>query len=123
MRYNPLKDRGDQNEIFLVNIDNDPSPITVPTDPTLKTENLPLWIAMMGFIDFQKRQATVQKIDTNYMVVIHTKYIEPKSLSYIIPLDQDFFEQKSEYRNDLTDYDAENWHPKTYINLKAVMKL
>ena len=119
MRYNPLKDRGDQNEIFLVNIDNDNTPITIPTDPNLKTENLPLWIAMMGFIDFQKRQATVQKIDTNYMVVIHTKYIEPKNLSYIIPIDVDFFNQKSEYRDDLTEYDRTNWHPKTIYQYRS----
>nr|UGV36711.1 MAG: ORF1 [TTV-like mini virus] len=119
MRYNPLKDRGDQNEIFLVNIDNDNTPITIPTDPNLKTENLPLWIAMMGFIDFQKRQATVQKVDTNYMVVIHTKYIEPKNLSYIIPIDLDFFNQKSEYRDDLTEYDRTNWHPKTIYQYRS----
>nr|UGV33939.1 MAG: ORF1 [TTV-like mini virus] len=121
-RYNPLNDRGDQNEIFLIKILNDFTSITPPTDPSLKSENLPLWLATWGFIDFQKRANTIQKIDVNTLTVLHTKYIEPKDLKWIIPLDEDFLEQKSEYRPDdtPTEYDQEHWHPKTVFQLKTL---
>nr|UGV36899.1 MAG: ORF1 [TTV-like mini virus] len=120
-RYNPLQDRGDQNEVFITSIVSDATPIQLPTDPSLKTENLPLWLAFMGFIDFQKRQGTAQKVDVNYMVVFHTKYMSPKNLSWVIPIDNDFLNQHSEYHPDdeVTDYDRENWHPKTIFQYKT----
>lgn len=124
-RYNPLADRGDQNEVFLTSILRDNTPIQIPTDPNLKTENLPLWLALMGFVDFQKRQNIATKVDTNYMVVLHTKYMFPKNLPYVIPIDTDFLNETSEYQplHEMKEYDAQHWHPKTVFQLKSLNEM
>ncbi len=124
-RYNPLADRGDQNEVFITSILRDNTPIEIPTDPNLKTENLPLWLALMGFIDFQKRQNIATKVDTNYMVVLHTKYMFPKNLPYVIPIDKDFLNETSPYQtlHEMKDYDAQHWHPKTVMQMQTINEM
>nr|UGV36961.1 MAG: ORF1 [TTV-like mini virus] len=112
-RYNPLNDRSNNNEIFVDQILTAKPNWSPPTDPTQKTENLPLWLGLWGFADWQKRQG-IQQLDTNNIIVLHTDYIDPKRTPYIVPIDDDMLQGRSPFRpaQNVTPFDRENWHPK-----------
>lgn len=121
-RYNPFADRGSQNEIYLVSCLSADAQWHAPQDPKLLTENLPLWLGMWGFIDYQKREGTAQKVDLNYVLAFHTNHIEPKDLPVYVPLDQYFLTGTSPYRplGNLTPGDKQFWHPKLSYQYESV---
>nr|UGV36229.1 MAG: ORF1 [TTV-like mini virus] len=121
MRYNPYNDRGDQNEVYLVSIQTATQGWQPPALPSVLSENLPLWLSLWGYIDFQKRANTVQKVDTLNCIVLHTKYIEPKDLPQIVPIDEDMINGRSPYRpkDNIAPHDLINWHPKTAFQYQS----
>lgn len=121
-RYNPLNDRGDENEVHILNI-SEPNRQWLPsTDPTLKCENLPLWLAWWGFLDWQRRSKGTQSIDTQYVCVFHTKYMEPKDLPYVVPIDDDMLNGKSPYRpkDQIIPSDYHYWRPKVNFQVQTI---
>nr|UGV35510.1 MAG: ORF1 [TTV-like mini virus] len=123
-RYNPFYDKGIHNEIYLLKIDAlthtqswDP-----PQEPQIIAKDLPLWALTFGYIDYQKRAAIYNNIDTTTVFVIHSPYITPKDFPYYVPLDQDFLYGRSPYRpeNNITPSDQQNWHPKTAFQLQSI---
>nr|UGV37653.1 MAG: ORF1 [TTV-like mini virus] len=110
LRYNPNKDDGSTNSVYLVQNHTGPE----NWEPTNKTELLfegyPLWILLWGYTDFQKRLAAVSQIDTHWIVVIKTKATSPQA-DFIVPLDHNFTIGKSPYQNELDPYDRDKWYP------------
>lgn len=118
-RYNPFQDRGSQNQLYLVSISEPDAQWHAPTNPKYLTENLPLWLADWGFIDFMKVQGTL--VDTSYVVGFHTNYIDPKDIPTYVPLDDDFLKGNSPFRpkDNLTPQDEQWWHPRTAFQYKS----
>ncbi len=121
-RYNPLADKGTGNKVYLVSISRDQTPWAPPTSPLLIRQDLPLWIALWGFIDWEKKLAETSQIDTTKIVVIESPYISPKLDKYV-PLDQSFIDGTSPHKNNMTDYDEKNWYPKTAFQYESITNI
>nr|UGV38060.1 MAG: ORF1 [TTV-like mini virus] len=120
-RYNPFADKNRQNQLYLVSCTDSTAQWHMPVDPKLYTENLPIWLAAWGFIDFQKREGTAQKVELNYVLAFHTSDIEPKDLPAYVPLDKYFLSGTSPYRptGQLTPGDQQYWHPKLQYQFES----
>lgn len=118
-RYNPQADMG-QNAIFVTRITGDNTPWHKPNDEHLLTQGLPLWILNWGWFDYLRKTGTPQRLDTDYIQVIVSDYIQPKELTYYVPIDQFFLNAKSPYSDHIKPYDLQNWHPKINFQLQAI---
>nr|UGV37005.1 MAG: ORF1 [TTV-like mini virus] len=124
-RYNPFKDKGQGNKIYLVNTDSGPhlDDWTPPTDEDILTENIPLWLGVWGYLDFQRKCSTTNTIDNKTIFVIKSPYIVPNSLTYFVPLDQTFLDGHSPYEDHLIPSDYYGWHPKVRFQVQSVNKI
>ena len=122
-RYNPFKDKGEGNKVYLVKILDrthshnwDP-----PIDEDIVWKNLPLWLLTWGYLDFQRKCGAQQQIDTNSCLVIETKYIEPQLTTHrYVPIDYTFYNGTSPYTDQLYPSDHLNWHPKVRYQVNTV---
>lgn len=112
-RYNPLADKGIGNQIFLASVTSEVDTWHEPKNEKLMRSNFPLWILAWGWHDWQLKLAEVHRLDTEYVTVIKSPYIEPP-LSYYIPLDPNFTEWPplSPYITTLNEADSKNFFPK-----------
>nr|UGV39505.1 MAG: ORF1 [TTV-like mini virus] len=124
-RYNPLKDKGKGNKIYMVSITSDFNTWQPPKNPKLIRENLPLWLLCWGWYDWHKKLQEIHLIDNEYLTVIESPYIEPH-LNFYIPLDSNFTNEEgptSPYQDYLTDGDEKNFHPKNAFQLKSINEI
>jgi len=124
-RYNPFKDKGDGNKIYLVNTDSGPhlDDWTPPADEDIVVQNIPIWLGLWGYLDFQRKCNTTTTVDTHRILVIQSKYIIPNTLKYYVPLDQEFLEGHSPYEDHLIPSDNYGWHPKVRFQVRSINKL
>lgn len=118
-RYNPFADKGVGNSIFLVNNHTSRAEWTEPDDPLLERKNLPLWLLPFGFLDWHKKFKRVSSVDTNYMTIITSKYIEPQQKYYLV-LDDYFLNGYSPYSKELSDNDSKYWYPKNRYQVDSL---
>nr|UGV38788.1 MAG: ORF1 [TTV-like mini virus] len=114
LRYNPDRDTGKDNYVYLQSIERDTLNFDIPADKDIQITGLPLHIAMWGWLDWQKKLAKYHQIDTSYSLVIRTPVTEPK-VDYIIPVDQNFLDGKGPYgipHSELNTYTLTSWWPK-----------
>lgn len=119
-RYNPFPDDGRGNKIYLLGTDDVDTSYQPPRDLSLQNNNLPLWLGLFGFIDWNKLKKTADIIDTQKVIILQCKYIHPPD-EHILPLDDDFLAGQSPYRpkNEITPSDKLNWHPKTLFQYQT----
>nr|UGV36524.1 MAG: ORF1 [TTV-like mini virus] len=122
-RYNPLADKGTGNKIYLINIKDSAhdSDWTDSLAVGLITD-LPIWLALWGYLDYNRKCGEYTQIDTNHILVIYTKYIQPQDNQYFVPLDKDFLDGVSPYQEDGTVIasDYQNWHPKVRFQVQTI---
>lgn len=120
-RYNPYPDTGINNQIFLTSLTEVKSNWTPPTNINLRRDNLPFWIGLWGYIDYQKITKDAQTIDTLKVITLKSTFIHPP-LSYYVPVDKDFLGGWSPYRprEPVTASDKLNWHPKTTTQYQSI---
>nr|UGV37831.1 MAG: ORF1 [TTV-like mini virus] len=123
-RYNPFKDKGKGNKIYLLKTDSTqhPDEWTPPQTEDVVLQDLPLWLGTWGYLDYQRKCGAQQQIDTNSVFVIYSKYIDPPTLKYYVPLDAPFLHGHSPYTEDLYPSDRLNWHPKVRYQVQTVNK-
>nr|UGV34336.1 MAG: ORF1 [TTV-like mini virus] len=113
-RYNPDRDTGKDNLIYLLPKVRDTHNSWNPTDSaTLKHWGFPLWLLPFGWLDFLRKSSAVQHIDRDWLIVLQSHFIEPE-LQYYVPIDQDFLDNKSPYTqepNDIYHDDLDSWNP------------
>nr|UGV38404.1 MAG: ORF1 [TTV-like mini virus] len=111
-RYNPLKDTGIHNKIFLLKNNEAKVGWDPPDNENIVLEGLPLWLAIFGYIDFQKKVPTLQSIDTTTMLCIRTDTTRPIYNETIVLIDHSFEMGHSPYagENLLAD-DVPKWYP------------
>ena len=127
VRYNPDKDTGKDNKVYLVkNYDN--QGWKEPTDDNLIIEGFPLYYALWGWLDWQKKLKKAPRVFNDYTLVIQTKMFDV-DLPYYVLLDQDFIDGFEPY-GDLHDppikpsyYSTENWFPKTTYQEQSIQKI
>lgn len=125
-RYNPFADKGQGNKIYFIDL-KDKAHTTDWDYPVANTvyENLPIWLVLFGYLDYHRKCGEHSSIDTNYLLVIFTKYIQPTDIHYFVPLDQDFLEGRSPFAGDDEVYpnDAQYWHPKLRYQTRTINML
>lgn len=109
VRYNPDRDTGKDNKIWLVKdtyTSWDP-----PEDEALTYEGFPLWCILWGWTDWQIKLAKLTQILEHAILVIQTKQTYP-TYQRLIPIDTSFIDAHSPYVDYMTPSDSINWHPK-----------
>nr|UGV35861.1 MAG: ORF1 [TTV-like mini virus] len=123
-RYNPEADTS-HNAIFLSKISGDDTAWHEPDEERLVCKGLPLWLLLHGFIDYHARAGDIQRLMTEWVLVIVSDAIVPKK-SYYVPLDWWFLNGRSPYDPDegqKTIYDSFNWHPKVNFQVSSISKI
>lgn len=127
-RYNPAKDKGDTNSMYLVSTHTPHKEITKPTDTNLVIEGFPLFLLTWSWTDWVKKAKIVPDPDKYRIAVIDTKVLEPE-LSHYIPIDIDFLEGYDPYTPNKHEqsvphtpniYNASNWHPKLMFQTQTL---
>nr|UGV35462.1 MAG: ORF1 [TTV-like mini virus] len=112
-RYNPNTDNGTTNTTYILPNNKGQHGWDPPSDKRFELSGFPLYINLWGFLDFQKKQHLMDKIDTNAIVVIQSKALHPlydTQLKYFVPLAQDFTLGHSPYESDLNPIDEKRWY-------------
>nr|UGV42337.1 MAG: ORF1 [TTV-like mini virus] len=109
-RYNPQKDKGTNNIIYLKKNDHPEETHfeILPTNTRIILKDYPLWIAFWGWTDWIKRVPEVQALNSNWQIVVKSPYIYPPRPYYIF-VDKYFYDTDGK---NLTFSDESKWHPK-----------
>lgn len=128
VRYNPYGDKGTDNKVYLLHINEKSQTSWEPEDNSqLLSTNLPLWSLTWGLVDWYKRSNIIQTPETHSILVIQTTYTN-SDLKYIVPLGHDFLDDRSTYfptdaQIQRTVSDTKNWHPKLSFQLTAITEI
>nr|UHK06513.1 MAG: ORF1 [Torque teno midi virus] len=120
-RYNPTKDDGQGNKLWLVSVVNY-SFQPPKTDTDLYIDGLPLWQLVWGFTDFVKQTKKDSTFLNTYYAAFESKYLEPAvSTSKIyIPIDMSFIQGKGPYDSYVSNFRKEHWYPTLNAQLKTL---
>nr|UGV36377.1 MAG: ORF1 [TTV-like mini virus] len=110
VRYTPERDTG-ENQIYLLKISDNKFNWNEPDDADLIYEGYPLWCLLWGWVDWQIKYKKIQKVETEYLLVIRTPFTFPKK-EYLVPINKNFIEGKSPWDPEsIYPEDKENWRP------------
>nr|UJI58648.1 ORF1 [Anelloviridae sp.] len=121
-RYNPFKDKGTGNKVYLAPTDTgNGSLLSLPQDLRLIIENLPLWIIFWGWGDWLLKSRPVAHIQEEYQIVVQSPYIFPKLPCYVFT-DKYFTNPPTEeyYLTELTETDKAHWHIKYEMQMEQL---
>nr|UGV34768.1 MAG: ORF1 [TTV-like mini virus] len=120
LRYNPDRDTGQGNKIYLVKTSDREYGWPEPQDEDLIYTGYPLWCLFWGWLDWQEKYKKVNKVEENYIVVTKTTFTFPQ-YQPIVLLDKPFLSGHSTWLNESrTADDAEHWHPKAKFQTLAI---
>nr|UHK05523.1 MAG: ORF1 [Torque teno midi virus] len=121
-RYNPTKDKGTGNKIYLASILADhwgpPS-----HDKQLLLEDFPLWLGLWGYLDYIN---TIKPIDymKSSVVVLESDaiYCYPQigGCKRYVPIDYDYIMGKKNWEQTVTTEDKARWYPTVEWQLKTL---
>lgn len=118
VRYNPEKDTGESNTVFLQDNFTQTS-WHRPQNPDLILEGFPLYDMLWGFTDWEKKLFSHNDIDNKYIVVLQTRQFDDKKGYYVI-LDPHFKDGKNPYDTPLTNYNKSHWNICSRIQEKPI---
>lgn len=121
-RYNPFKDKGTGNKVYIVPTDSgNGSFLSLPTDLRLIITDLPLWIIFWGWGDWLLKSRPVAHIQEEWQVVVQSPYIFPKLPCYVFT-DKYFTSppQGDHYETELTETDKAHWHIKYEMQMEQL---
>lgn len=110
-RYNPFKDKGKGNKVYLVPTDTgNGSFLSIPNNTKIYIENLPLWLIFWGWGSWLEKSRPIAHLKEEWQVVVQSPYIYPKMQCYVF-VDK-YFREPSEYMAEYTETDKAHWHIK-----------
>jgi len=121
VRYNPVRDDGVGNKVWLANILNtDMSP--PKTDKDLIVEGLPLYQLLLGFTDYVSKIKKEPNFLQTYCLFIQSKYFEPHQTTWstFCPIDYSFMNGKGPYDSNPTLWDEKHWFPTVKHQQKSI---
>nr|ALN98238.1 ORF1 [Chimpanzee anellovirus] len=121
-RYNPERDTGVGNKIYILKNTRNESGWDPPSNDNLILEGFPLWLILFGWTDWQKKLGEAQQIDINYILVIQSNFLSPK-LPYYVLIDNAFINNKSPFGQedgDVTPSDNNHWYPKLNFQYSSI---
>ena len=80
-RYNPDKDKGIGNKVYLKanNRTTEGTMFTLPSKEEHLIIDFPLWLIFWGWHDYILKTTTAQHMDQSYMFLVQSPYITPKN--------------------------------------------
>lgn len=118
VRYNPEKDTGSSNTIYLVsNFQHDAW--DPPLNPNLKMDGFPLYLLCWGAIDWFKKLHEIQDLDHHYIFCIQTDIFDEKKRVYV-PLDVSYRTGFGPYETTLNNYDKTHFYPQVRFQDKSI---
>lgn len=123
VRYNPFKDKGKGNQVYLIPTYDATHKKWEPTDdPDLMFSDFPLWIILWGLEDILKKMGKCKYLDTDWILVIKSKYLSLPE-AYYVPLSYSFIHGNGPYdtdREDLARDDYTHWYPRFKYQRDAI---
>lgn len=121
-RYNPFKDKGTGNKVYLAPTDTgNGSLLTLPTNLKLMITDLPLWIIFWGWGDWLVKSRPVAHIQEEWQIVVQSPYIYPQLPCYLFT-DKYFINPPDgeHYQTELTETDKAHWHIKYAMQMEQL---
>lgn len=124
-RYNPYADKGDGNVAKWLNVNQLERGWDTEAGPELTIQGFPLWILLWGWEDWTRKLGRLKNMDTEYILVIHSRYIKPPLKAYVFMSDswttgQGPYDQEAEY---ISQYNKLNWQPCWQYQKEAIENL
>nr|UGV36027.1 MAG: ORF1 [TTV-like mini virus] len=114
IRYNPYKDLGKGNKIYLIPTYAYTHNTWEPTsDKDIILEDFPLWIMLWGFENIIKAMGKCTNLDYDWVLVMNCSYVS-ETEPYIVPLSDYFVNGQGPYdvgRDELNNNDYTHWYP------------
>nr|UGV35436.1 MAG: ORF1 [TTV-like mini virus] len=110
IRYNINRDNGQDVRLFFKRNNRAETGWAPPDDDSLELTGLPVWLAIWGFVDWQKKLNKTIGLDTEHVLTIQTTHTQPIRTT-IVPVDQAFIEGKSPYELEANPFDKDKWYP------------
>nr|UGV42419.1 MAG: ORF1 [TTV-like mini virus] len=82
-RYNPFRDKGEGNVAKWLNVNLLENGWYTEAGPEFTITGFPLWILLWGWEDWTRKNKKLNNLDTEYILVVHTQYIEPTLPAYV----------------------------------------
>nr|UGV39111.1 MAG: ORF1 [TTV-like mini virus] len=120
-RYNPNRDQGIDNKIYLVNVTKDGNWDT-PTDNKTLITGYPIWLILYGYSDYQKKQNIIG-VEEQHVVVFHTRCTKPQYYGNFVCVSQDFISGNSPYQISVHGSDKEKWYPQVQYQNDMLNKI
>nr|UGV36848.1 MAG: ORF1 [TTV-like mini virus] len=118
VRYNPEKDKGEANTIYLVN-NFQRQGWDKPISQNLQMSGFPLYLMCWGIIDWWQKLHEANDIGNHYIFAIITDQFDDKFSPYI-PIDQFFMQGDGPYLAPITNYDNNHWQPKVRFQTQSI---
>lgn len=110
-RYNPFKDKGIGNKVYFKSTSLEQGLMNVlPQNKDILITDLPLWIIFWGWTSWLKKLHPINHMETDYLYVVQSPYIQPKKEWYVF-VDLYFVNMQPEDEH-LTETEKNFWHPR-----------
>nr|UGV37981.1 MAG: ORF1 [TTV-like mini virus] len=120
VRYNPERDTGKDNKIYLVKTSDLSTGWPEPSDEDLIYHGYPLWCLFWGWIDWQEKYKKISKVEKDYICVLKTKFTYP-NYTIMVPIDKHFLDGHSTWLNEeQTIEDSISWYPKVQFQTLSI---
>jgi len=123
LRYNPDRDTGENNTVYLINNTRNTNKFEPPDDENITIHGFPLHIALWGWLDWQKKLAYLNNIDKSYVLTFITKFTDTLKTTKVIPIDHSFLEGRGPYnlpQDQLNQHTLTTWYPKCAHQLVTI---
>lgn len=111
VRYNPFKDKGYENNIYiLANYTSNEDNLQPLPDIDLQNPGFPNWLSCFGFQDWLIKLGKKSRINEHWIMIWKSNYFDP-TLPYYIFMDHWFLHGDSEELQGRTSWDDVNWYP------------
>nr|UGV34589.1 MAG: ORF1 [TTV-like mini virus] len=122
VRYNPFKDKGYNNNIYILPNYTDNTDLEPLPDIDLQNPGFPNWLSCFGFRDYLLKLGKKDRINDHWVMLWKSKYFDPQ-IPYYLFLDHWFLHGDSmEYQGRL-DYDNIHWYPQVQHQIEPLNKL
>nr|UGV38039.1 MAG: ORF1 [TTV-like mini virus] len=109
-RYNPERDKGDNNTAYIKDIFTHPEGWEPPEDPDLIYDGYPFWCLLWGLEDWIRKYKKLQNMYTDYIMVLRTDTMFDPETEYVV-IDWTYTDGYSPYQEKPNNADYNTWQP------------
>nr|UGV38234.1 MAG: ORF1 [TTV-like mini virus] len=112
-RYNPFRDKGEGNIAKWLNVNLLENGWHTEAGPEFTIQGFPLWIMLWGWEDWTRKNKKLNNLDTEYILVVHSQYIEPTLPAYVF-MNLSWAQGQGPYNQpaaEISTYNLFNWQP------------